>query len=53
MHFILSRRSVAESLTSVVKLMAKANANLHGLDDSCSDVEKVADLWRDGYRRDV
>ena len=30
--------------------MAKANANLNGLEKSSNEVEKVADLWRAAYR---
>ena len=42
---------VAQSLTSVVKLMAKANANLKGLQESTIEVETVANMWKSAYRR--
>ncbi|CAB9503308.1 expressed unknown protein [Seminavis robusta] len=44
---------VAESLSSVVKQMARANENLNGLDSSCDEVEKVAGLWKAAYHRDA
>ena len=46
-------QSVAESLSSVVKQMARANANLNGIDHSSGELEKVAEMWKAAYRRDL